>query len=68
MLWYILSRRVEGQQFVKIAVVQIAVNGFLDVRIVNHHTILIHFAGCQKNGDSPVMTVKTATLAVVRQR
>ena len=59
----ILSRRVEGQQFIKASMVEVAMNLLLDMLEVTHHAVGVQFSGLAKHLDMPVMAVEVMAFA-----
>lgn len=64
----VLRRRVEGQQFVEIPMVEIAVDVFFYFGEVAHHPIGIQFFRAAIYGDEPIVSVPFAAGAFVVER
>ena len=64
----VLRRRVEGQQFVEIPMVEIAVDVFFYFGEVAHHPIGIQFFRAAIYGDEPIVSVPVGAGAFVVER
>ena len=62
---YVLGRRIKGEEFVEIAVVEIGGDAFLYVAEINHHAVGVQFLSAAVDGDNPVVAVKTGAFALV---
>ena len=63
----VLSGRVEGEELVEVSMVEITMNLLLDECEVDDHPILVQLLGLAENLDDPVVTMKPAALALIRE-
>lgn len=61
----VFSRRVEGEEFIEISVVEIGGDALLDVAEINHHSVGVKLFGPAMDSHDPVMAVETGAFAFV---
>ena len=65
---HVLRRRIKVHHIVQELVIEFTLHNFLDVRKIDHHSVLVERFGLAEHRDNPVVAVQTAALALVRER
>ena len=63
----VLGRRVAGKHFIQVGMVELRLDAFLDELEVNHHPVLVEFACLAIDRNGPVVAMKLAAFAGIRQ-
>jgi len=66
-LRYVLSCRVEGEEVVQIAVIEITVDFLFYLGEIDHHAVGVKFAGTAVYGDYPIVAVKIFAFTLTRE-
>ena len=65
---HIFGCRIQVHYIVQELVIKLSLHDFLDMRKIDHHPVFIERFALAKHRDNPVVAMKSAALAFVRER